>query len=171
MVKTPGHVPAIILVLAAVLQRDPRAVVSPLPPGPLISLFRRQHVIIVVPTTLHLLRTIALQTSQFHLEAPDERQSRWHPLLVLVVLLAEEVQQRDLLHEDPIVEELPAGDGVDDEAHGIREDDLRADGPPEPPDVRRVPHQAVHPVGDQLVALVVFELNDVTEVFTSCYHG
>lgn len=43
MVKTPGHIPAIILVLivpVTILQRNPRAIVPSLPPGPLISLFR-----------------------------------------------------------------------------------------------------------------------------------
>lgn len=170
MVKTPGHIPAIILIIVfAVLQCDPRTVVPSLPHGPLISLFRWQFQSATAASTS--VRMIALQTSQFHLKAPDERQSGRHPLLVLVVVLAEEVQQRDLLHEDPIVEELPAGDGVDDEADRVRQDDLRSDGPPEPPDVRGVPHQAVHAVCDQLVALVALELNNVTEVLARCDHG
>lgn len=135
MVKTAGHIPTIILVflvlLITVLQRDSHTVIPSLMlPStaaaarcPLISLIRRWQ-ILADPNPVPATRMIVLQTSQFHLEAPDERQSRRHPLLVLVVILAEEVQQRDLLHENPIVEELPAGDRVDDEANRVRHDDL-----------------------------------------------
>lgn len=160
MVKTTGHISAIILVLVfAVFQRNPRTIMLPLPLDPLITLQRRHIPTLQTANIATSVRMIALQTSQFHLEPPNEGQPRRHSLLVLVVIFTEEVQQRDFLHEDPIVEELPAGNGVDDEAHRISQDHLRPDGPPEPAHVGWMPHQTVHAVGDQLVSLVALELD------------
>ena len=48
-----------------------------------------------------------------------------HPGLVLPVLRAEELQKRELLNVDPLIEELKADHGVDDQADGVAQDYLQ----------------------------------------------
>lgn len=64
---------------------------------------------------------IVLEISWFHPEPMNVWQTSGYALLVLDVLLAEEVEQRDLLHQYSIMEELPACDRIDHKANGIRQ--------------------------------------------------
>lgn len=89
----------------------------------------------------------------------NERQARPRRLLVPHVLVAEEVEQRDLLHVNALSEEKPAGDDVEDEAERVGEDDLRAQRPVEPTDVRRMPGALVDAIRHQFVVVGLLELN------------
>lgn len=111
-------------------------------------------------TLLHVIRFLRL----IHQEPVNARQSSRHILLILNVIIAEEPKQCVLLHVDALLEELPAHGCVQERAQRIAEDDLGADRPPEPSDVRRMSDQTVDSVGDQLVVVGLLELNDVIEI-------
>uniref|UniRef100_A0A2M4C974 Putative secreted protein n=1 Tax=Anopheles marajoara TaxID=58244 RepID=A0A2M4C974_9DIPT len=69
---------------------------------------------------------IVLKISWFHPEPMNVWQTSRYSLLILDVLFTEEVQQRDLLHQYSIVEELPACDRIDHEANWIGQCYLRS---------------------------------------------
>nr|CAD7447198.1 unnamed protein product [Timema bartmani] len=86
-------------------------------------------------------------------------------------VLPEELEQRNLLYPNPVVEEPPAYNGVHQETQRVEEYQLCPQGPIEPSHVTGVSEPRVHPVRHQSVTLFILALNQVVEVGPRREHG
>lgn len=87
------------------------------------------------------------------------------------ILIPKEVHKKLLLSLDPLREESPEHHCIASEAHGISQQQLGAQTPPEESEVRRVAQMRVHPRGDQAVCGLLLALYDVVEVRARRDHG
>lgn len=114
---------------------------------------------------------------------PDERYTDLAVALVKYISLAEENRemsffvcefrvsntigrtgQRSELTQYSSTEEAPEHDNIDPEAEDIAEHDLRANRPPEEPEIARMPEETVYPIRNQLMRLLLLMLNLMVEI-------
>lgn len=80
-------------------------------------------------------------------------------MLIEFVIMLKKIQQGVFLAVDTIMEEFPTNNSINQNTYRIHEDQLGADGPPEPTDISRMAGIGVNSVCYQLMSLILLMLH------------